>query len=182
MSTSPLTLTPSTPSTSTPAYTGTGGKRKVNNALKAWVKFVKKVQKEEKIIKYGDAIHRAAIRKEKGEKWMTGGGLDTDEEALNNSEKIANKVANSLFTDEEALENNKKIANKVANSLFTDEEDLENSEIIASNAAENVLRGEGGRRRRRTMRRSKSRGRSRASRRSKGRSRGRGRSRASRRS
>ena len=113
MSTSPLTLTPSTltpstPSTSTPAYTGTGGKRKVNNALKAWVKFVKKVQKEEKIIKYGDAIHRAAIRKEKGEKWMTGGGLDTDEEALNNSEKIANKVANSLFTDEEALENNKK--------------------------------------------------------------------------
>ena len=166
MSTSPLTLTPSTltpstPSTSTPAYTGTGGKRKVNNALKAWVKFVKKVQKEEKIIKYGDAIHRAAIRKEKGEKWMTGGGLDTDEEAL---------------------ENNKKIANKVANSLFTDEEALENSEIIASNAAENVLRGEGGRRRRRTMRRSKSRGRSRASRRSKGRSRGRGRSRASRRS
>ena len=165
MSTSPLTLTPSTltpstPSTSTPAYTGTGGKRKVNNALKAWVKFVKKVQKEEKL-SYSDAIHRAAIRKKKGEKWMTGGGLDTDEEALNNSEKIANKVANSLFTDEE---------------------DLENSEIIASNAAENVLRGEGGRRRRRTMRRSKSRGRSRASRRSKGRSRGRGRSRASRRS
>jgi hypothetical protein len=50
----------------------TGGKRKVNKSLKAWVAFVKKVQKEEKL-SYKDAIHRAKVRKDKGEKWMTGG-------------------------------------------------------------------------------------------------------------
>lgn len=50
----------------------TGGKRKVNKSLKAWVTFVKKVQKEEKL-SYKEAIHRAKVRKDKGEKWMTGG-------------------------------------------------------------------------------------------------------------
>ncbi len=50
----------------------TGGKRKVNKSLKAWVAFVKKVQKEEKL-SYKDAIHRAKQRKDKGEKWMKGG-------------------------------------------------------------------------------------------------------------
>ena len=49
-----------------------GGKRKVNKSLKAWVTFVKKVQKEEKL-SYKDAIHRAKVRKDKGEKWMSGG-------------------------------------------------------------------------------------------------------------
>ena len=49
-----------------------GGKRKVNKSLKAWVTFVKKVQKEEKL-SYKDAIHRAKVRKDKGEKWMMGG-------------------------------------------------------------------------------------------------------------
>ena len=51
----------------------TGGKRKVNRSLKSWVAFVKKVQKEEKL-SYKDAIHRAKQRKDKGEKWMKGGG------------------------------------------------------------------------------------------------------------
>jgi hypothetical protein len=50
----------------------TGGKRKVNKGLRDWVAFVKKVQKEEKI-SYKDAIHRAKQRKDKGEKWMSGG-------------------------------------------------------------------------------------------------------------
>jgi len=53
----------------------TGGKRKVNKSLKAWVAFVKKVQKEEKL-SYKDAIHRAKLRKDKGEKWMKGGNND----------------------------------------------------------------------------------------------------------
>ena len=53
----------------------TGGKRKVNKSLKAWVTFVKKVQKEEKL-SYKDAIHRAKVRKDKGEKWMKGGDAD----------------------------------------------------------------------------------------------------------
>lgn len=52
-----------------------GGKRKVNKSLKDWVAFVKKVQKEEKI-SYKDAIHRAKQRKDKGEKWKTGGSAD----------------------------------------------------------------------------------------------------------
>jgi hypothetical protein len=49
-----------------------GGKRKVNKSLKAWVAFVKRVQKQEKLT-YKDAIHRAKVRKDKGEKWMHGG-------------------------------------------------------------------------------------------------------------
>jgi hypothetical protein len=52
----------------------TGGKRKVNKSLKDWVAFVKKVQKEEKL-SYKDAIHRAKQRKDKGEKWKTGGAI-----------------------------------------------------------------------------------------------------------
>jgi hypothetical protein len=51
-----------------------GGKRKVNKSLKAWVTFVKKVQKEEKL-NYKEAIHRAKVRKDKGEKWMNGGAM-----------------------------------------------------------------------------------------------------------
>ena len=55
----------------------TGGKRKVNKGLKSWVAFVKRVQKEEKL-SYKDAIHRAKVRKDKGEKWMMKGGDDDD--------------------------------------------------------------------------------------------------------
>lgn len=63
-----------------------GGKRKTkksrksNNALKEWVKFVKKVQSEEKIDSYKKAMSRAKVRADKGEKWrsMKGGeGEDT---------------------------------------------------------------------------------------------------------
>jgi hypothetical protein len=49
-----------------------GGKRKLNKGLKDWIAFVKKVEKEEKI-SYKEAIHRAKVRKDKGEKWMKGG-------------------------------------------------------------------------------------------------------------
>jgi hypothetical protein len=57
----------------------TGGKRKVNKSLKAWVAFIKKVQREEKL-SYKDAMKRAKQRKDKGEKWMTG-GRDADADA-----------------------------------------------------------------------------------------------------
>jgi hypothetical protein len=50
----------------------TGGKRKANKSLKAWVAFIKKVQREEKL-SYKDAMMRAKQRKDKGEKWMKGG-------------------------------------------------------------------------------------------------------------
>jgi hypothetical protein len=68
-----------------------GGKKKVNKSLKAWVAFVKKVQKEEKL-NYKDAIHRAKQRKDKGEKWMHGGNYpeekENNETILNNTDKL----------------------------------------------------------------------------------------------
>ena len=57
-----------------------GGKRKVNKSLKSWVAFVKRVQKEEKL-NYKEAIHRAKVRKDKGEKWMMKGG-DGEEDVV----------------------------------------------------------------------------------------------------
>lgn len=63
----------------------TGGKRKANKSLKAWVTFVKKVQKEEKL-SYKDAIHRAKVRKDKGEKWMVGGATPLTESITNQNE------------------------------------------------------------------------------------------------
>ena len=145
--------------TSTPS---TGGKRKVNKGLKDWVTFVKKVQKEEGC-SYKDAIHKAKVRKDKGEKWMSGGGADTD--AMEQGEALANSVANSVIATTSSEE-----------SALSDEGV---GEALANSVGESVL-AEGGRRRRRTMRRSRGRGRS--QRRSRGRSRGRGRARASRRS
>ena len=54
--------------------------RKTNNALKEWVKFVKKVRAEEKIDSYKKAMSRAKVRADKGEKWRTmEGGEEMDE-------------------------------------------------------------------------------------------------------
>jgi len=54
--------------------------RKTNNALKEWVAFVKKVQKEEKIDSYKKAMSRAKVRADKGEKWRSMKGGDGGEE------------------------------------------------------------------------------------------------------
>lgn len=54
--------------------------KKANGALMDWVKFIKKVQKEEKLT-YKDAMGRAKTRKDKGEKWRQHGG-DYDEELV----------------------------------------------------------------------------------------------------
>jgi hypothetical protein len=59
-------------------------KRRGNASLKAWVTFVKKVQREEKL-SYRDAMMRAKARKDKGEKWMKGGEIDNEAEAMNDS-------------------------------------------------------------------------------------------------
>ena len=61
------------------------GKRHGNASLRAWVTFVKKVAKEEKL-SYRDAMMRAKSRKDKGEKWMKGGedGVDVDADAVKN--------------------------------------------------------------------------------------------------
>lgn len=61
------------------------GKRAVNKSLKAWVAFVKRVQKEEKLT-YPEAMKRAKARKDKGEKWMKGGDNDDSGETTTTTE------------------------------------------------------------------------------------------------
>ena len=83
----------------------TGGKHKVNKSLKAWVAFVKKVQKEEKL-SYKDAIHRAKQRKDKGEKWMVGGvgtPMDIDEEPMEINEEVVADVEAPVTAPEDQL-------------------------------------------------------------------------------
>ena len=59
-------------------------KRHGNKSLTAWVKFVKKVAREEKL-PYRDAMMRAKVRKDKGEKWMSGGESMSDNSMPDNS-------------------------------------------------------------------------------------------------
>ena len=115
-----------------------GGKRKVNKGLKDWVTFVKKVQKEEKL-SYKDAIHRAKVRKDKGEKWMSGGSFD------DNCQKEEDALANCKTGKTEVA---------VAENVMAGEEDMDNAELLSSEVAEAGING-GRRRRRRTMRKSR---------------------------
>jgi hypothetical protein len=55
-------------------------KRHGNASLRAWVTFVKKVQREEKV-SYKEAMMRAKKRKDNGEKWR-GGALMGGEEMI----------------------------------------------------------------------------------------------------
>lgn len=52
-------------------------KRRGNASLRAWVTFVKKVQKEENI-SYKEAMMRAKKRKDNGEKWRGGRPFEED--------------------------------------------------------------------------------------------------------
>jgi hypothetical protein len=132
----------------------TGGKRKVNKSLKAWVAFVKKVQKEEKL-SYKDAIHRAKQRKDKGEKWMTGGQTPSTG---------ALEYAADMFDENAVADNAASVADNAA-SVSDNEynEAMDNAEeVVDENGMSSfVAPGLGGRRRRRTMRRSRGRGRGR---------------------
>jgi hypothetical protein len=104
-------------------------KRRGNASLRAWVTFVKKVQREEKV-SYKEAMMRAKKRKDNGEKWrgglVMGGELRGGEEMVDDDKAaIVNDEAN-LAVDEAVLD--------VDESVLDDEL-------------------EGGRRRRRTRRR-----------------------------
>ncbi len=66
-------------------------KRKPNKFLKAWTSFVAKVQKEEGIAKYSDAIKRAKVRKDKGEKWMGGQGPEMGRQGVQGGRKTQRK-------------------------------------------------------------------------------------------
>jgi hypothetical protein len=59
-------------------------KRRGNASLRAWVTFVKKVQKEENI-SYKEAMMRAKKRKDKGEKWR-GGARYEEEDVYSDSD------------------------------------------------------------------------------------------------
>jgi hypothetical protein len=151
----------------------TGGKRKVNKSLKAWVAFVKKVQKEEKL-SYKDAIHRAKVRKDKGEKWMTGGQNTpaTDTEGLSGVADMFNENAvadkNAANVDQLDAVANEDLAMDVDDMAMDVDDMAMNADDM--NAADTT---QGGRRRRRTMRRSRGRGRGRGRGRTARRSRGR---------
>ena len=81
----------------------TGGKRKVNKSLKAWVAFVKKVQKEENL-SYKEAIHRAKVRKDKGEKWMKGGDGDYEPTTTEPTAETEESMDITEISDEMPLE------------------------------------------------------------------------------
>ena len=76
-------------------------KRRGNASLKAWVNFVKKVQREEKL-SYRDAMMRAKARKDKGEKWMKGGQYDDESEIVNDS--VEEETMTKPEGDEEMME------------------------------------------------------------------------------
>jgi hypothetical protein len=151
----------------------TGGKRKVNKSLKAWVAFVKKVQKEEKL-SYKDAIHRAKVRKDKGEKWMTGGQNTpaTDTEGLSGVADMFNEnaVADKNVANVDQLDADDMNVDAVANEDLAIAMNADDMNADDMNAADTT---QGGRRRRRTMRRSRGRGRGRGRGRTARRSRGR---------
>jgi hypothetical protein len=144
----------------------TGGKRKQNKSLKAWVAFVKKVQKEEKL-SYKDAIHRAKVRKDKGEKWMMGGStpngltptpMDIDEEET----VVDNAMGQPMEVDDDIVE-----------TPADGEVDLADTVV-----GEQMNTATYGGKRRRTMRkRAARRSRGKTARKSRGRGRGRGKSR-----
>ena len=93
----------------------TGGKRKVNKSLKAWVAFVKRVQKEEKL-SYKDAIHRAKVRKDKGEKWMVGGADPKDSTLTDDTTvELDETVEEEMPADTEVSD----LASKEANEPIT---------------------------------------------------------------
>jgi len=132
----------------------TGGKRKANKSLRAWVTFVKKVQKQEKL-SYKDAIHRAKQRKDKGEKWMKGGNEMRDESS--SSEETANEM-------EEVGGRRRRRKSRRGGGDGDDMGDMEYNEMgpgddmgeddePSSSSPNEDFKMQGGRRRRRTMRR-----------------------------
>lgn len=163
-----------------------GGKRKVNKSLKAWVTFVKKVQKEEKLT-YKDAIHRAKVRKDKGEKWMMGGSNPTSTitESTSSTEMVIDEDP-----DSESLELVKKRKNDTDESMpikqrivtpGTSMEIVEEQEEIplADTQVGEMMNTStyGGKKRRTTRRRSSRRSRGKTARKSRARGRGKSRGR-----
>jgi len=130
----------------------TGGKRKINKSLKAWVTFVKKVQKEENLT-YKEAIHRAKQRKEKGEKWMIGGQSKDTEIISNVSERLDENIDT---TSHDIMDG--ELTNPDTIEEETMEEFVEQTPSPTTTTENSIM---GGKRSRRTIRKSQGRGRGR---------------------
>jgi hypothetical protein len=144
----------------------TGGKRKENKSLKAWVAFVKRVQKEEKIASYKDAIHRAKQRKDKGEKWMRGGDNTTiaeDKEEMEGEEMEGEKMEGEKMEGEK-MEGEKMEGEKMEGKIM---EENKMGGIILGGKRKSMRRRNVSRTRKRSLRRT----RGKSARRSRGRSR-----------
>ena len=77
--------------------------RKVNKSLKDWVSFIKRVQKEEGL-SYKDAMQRAKVRKNKGEKWQSG-GKDATESVVAEKPVAENVVAEKPVAENVVVNN-----------------------------------------------------------------------------
>lgn len=81
-------------------------KRRGNASLRAWVTFVKKVQREEKV-SYKEAMTLAKKRKDKGEKWrggvLLGGEYDNEAAVVDDKAAIVDDEVN-LDVDEAVLD------------------------------------------------------------------------------
>jgi hypothetical protein len=168
----------------------TAGKRKQNKSLKAWVAFVKKVQKEEKL-SYKDAIHRAKVRKDKGEKWMMGGSsttpisdlteatsttvMEIDEEELpSNSQKRGSENNMSIQTKYQATSGDQgRIPTVIEDETIEEQEEIPLDDTVLGQTMNSAPYG--GKRRRTMRKRGARRTRGRTARKSRGRGRGRGR-------
>jgi hypothetical protein len=151
-----------------------GGKRKVNKSLKAWVAFVKRVQKEEKL-SYKDAIHRAKVRKDKGEKWMKGGASPDGLTTTPNVTAKTNTIPMDVEENETIVEDEQGTPIEVDDEVVETPEDVD---LADTTIGEQMNTATYGGKLRRTMRkRSARRGKARTARKSRGRSRGRGRGR-----
>ena len=78
-------------------------KRRGNASLRAWVTFVKKVQKEENI-SYKEAMMRAKKRKDKGEKWRGGGYEEEDTSSDSAGNEMEAELMESEIMEPEEME------------------------------------------------------------------------------
>jgi len=120
-------------------------KRHGNASLRAWVTFVKKVQREEGV-GYKEAMTLAKKRKDRGEKWRGGAG---EENSAVGDNIEPTPVEDAMINNEDAMINNE-------DAMINNEDDMINNEdAMINNEDEKIglaaLNDEygGGRRRRR---------------------------------
>lgn len=147
--------------------TQTGGKRGTNSALKSWVSFVKKVQKEEKL-SYPAAMKRASQRKREWKRSMKG-GEPYDDSMTPDGSADDDRTSSSTTFDSETVEDAlgepvAEIDSETTTTTTTDDEDLQGGRRRRRRRTRHTRRSHKGGRSRsrgRTARRSRSRGRGR---------------------